>query len=306
MNSQFPQGREHDLPLAIIGISCIFPEADGLEAYWHNIRNGVDAITDVPDTHWSPNDFLNADPKAPDMTYASRGGFLPAVDFNPMDFGIAPHALEATDTAQLLGLYTARRALIDAGYGLDREFDRDRVSVILGVTGTLELTISLGARLGHPFWRRALAEAGVNGEVAEDVVRRIADSYVEWQEASFPGLLGNVVAGRIANRLDLGGTNCVVDAACASSLGALSSAFRPGRIALNTTTCSARATPITKTSGCRRVRQPTNWRTGSSLWRSERFVLSRPTARGILPSSGSPNKQHYPHIVSPLHRSASV
>src|SRR5207302_9984552 len=42
-----------------------------------------------------------------------------------------------------------------------------------------------------------------------------------WQENSFPGLLGNVVAGRISNRLDLGGTNCVVDAACASSLSAL-------------------------------------------------------------------------------------
>ncbi len=42
-----------------------------------------------------------------------------------------------------------------------------------------------------------------------------------WQENSFPGLLGNVVAGRIANRLDLGGTNCVVDAACASSLSAV-------------------------------------------------------------------------------------
>jgi len=221
MNSRTSQGREHDVPLAIIGISCIFPEADGLEAYWHNIRNGVDAITDIPDTHWAPDQYFDADPKAPDMTYASRGGFLPAVDFNPLDFGIAPNALEATDTAQLLGLYTARRALIDAGYGPDSDFDRDRVSVLLGVTGTSELTISLGARLGHPFWRRALAESGVHGEVAEDVVRRIADSYVEWQEASFPGLLGNVVAGRIANRLDLGGTNCVVDAACASSLSAL-------------------------------------------------------------------------------------
>ena len=46
--------------------------------------------------------------------------------------------------------------------------------------------------------------------------------YPPWQESSFPGLLGNVVAGRIANRLDLGGTNCVTDAACASSLSALS------------------------------------------------------------------------------------
>src|SRR5262249_15930530 len=63
--------------------------------------------------------------------------------------------------------------------------------------------------------------AGVAPDAAEEVVRRIADSYVGWQEDSFPGLLGNVVAGRIANRLDLGGTNCVVDAACASSLSAL-------------------------------------------------------------------------------------
>ena len=95
------------------------------------------------------------------------------------------------------------------------------MSVILGVTGTLELVIPLGARLGHPIWRRALHEAGVDGPTAEDVVRRIAESYVGWQENSFPGLLGNVAAGRIANRLDLGGTNCVVDAACASSLGAV-------------------------------------------------------------------------------------
>ena len=49
-------------------------------------------------------------------------------------------------------------------------------------------------------------------------MKAIADSYVGWQENSFPGLLGNVAAGRIANRLDLGGTNCVIDAACANSL----------------------------------------------------------------------------------------
>ena len=50
---------------------------------------------------------------------------------------------------------------------------------------------------------------------------RIAAGYAPWQENTFPGLLGNVVAGRIANRFDLGGTNCVVDAACAGSLAAL-------------------------------------------------------------------------------------
>ena len=212
---------EQAVPLAIIGIGCIFPKAEGLDEYWSNIKTGVDAITQVPSTHWSRDDYFDCDPKAPDRTYADRGGFLPSIQFDPLEFGIAPSAIEATDTSQLLGLVAAKQALLDAGYGPDRCFDRDRVSVILGVTGTLELAIPLGARLGHPIWRRALKEAAVDDSVAEEVVQRISNSYVEWQENSFPGLLGNVVAGRIANRLDLGGTNTVVDAACASSLSAL-------------------------------------------------------------------------------------
>jgi len=67
---------------------------------------------------------------------------------------------------QLLGLVAAGHALKDAGYGPERAFDRNRTSVILGVTGALELVIPLGARLGHPIWRRALQEAGVEGSVA--------------------------------------------------------------------------------------------------------------------------------------------
>jgi acyl transferase domain-containing protein/NAD(P)-dependent dehydrogenase (short-subunit alcohol dehydrogenase family) len=207
-------------PLAIIGISCLFPKADDLQSFWRNIKHGVDAITPIPASHWNVADYFHADPKAPDQTYAQRGGFLSPVAFNPMEFGIAPKDVEATDTTQLLGLIAAKQALADAGYA-EKPFNKARTSVILGVTGALELVIPLGARLGHPIWRRALKEAGVAEPVAEDVVQRISDSYVGWQENSFPGLLGNVAAGRIASRLDLGGTNCVVDAACASSMAAL-------------------------------------------------------------------------------------
>jgi acyl transferase domain-containing protein/NAD(P)-dependent dehydrogenase (short-subunit alcohol dehydrogenase family) len=208
-------------PLAVIGLSCLFPKAADPGEFWSNIRRGVDAITEVPPSHWNPDAYFDADPKSPDRTYARRGGFLSPVEFDPLEFGIAPSNLEAIDTSQLLGLVGAKRALEDAGYGADRQFDRSRVGCILGVTGTLEMVIPLGARLGHPKWRQALKEAGVADDVAEDVIQRISDSYVSWQENSFPGLLGNVVAGRIANRLDLGGTNCVVDAACASSLSAI-------------------------------------------------------------------------------------
>ncbi len=222
-----PADPTHPVPVAIIGMGCLFPKAESLSDYWSNIRNRVDAIGDVPETHWRPEDYFDADPKAPDRTYARRGGFLSPVDFPPLDFGIAPNNLDATDTTQLLGLMVARQALEDAGYGegSTKPLDRGRVSVILGVTGTLELVIPLGARLGHPIWRRALKASGVPEGQAEEVVKRIADSYVGWQENSFPGLLGNVAAGRIANRLDLGGTNCVIDAACASSVGAVNLAI---------------------------------------------------------------------------------
>ena len=207
-------------PLAVIGIGCVFPKAKTLREYWANIKSGTDAIGDVPASHWSREDYFDKDPKKPDHVYAYKGGFLQPYDFDPAEFGLAPNTLEATDPAQLFGLVAAKMALADAGYPVEKDWDKSRVSVILGVTGTLELVVPLGARLGHPRWRKALSEAGVPKEQAEEVVERIADSYVPWQESSFPGLLGNVIAGRIANRFNLGGTNCTVDAACGSSLSA--------------------------------------------------------------------------------------
>jgi acyl transferase domain-containing protein len=208
-------------PIAIIGIGCLFPRSPGLKAYWRLLRCGHDAIDDVPATHWRRSDYFDPDPKRPDHVYCTRGGYLEAVPFDPTEFGIPPNLLESTDTSQLLGLVAARMALDDAGYPSGRAFNRERTSVVLGVTGTQELVIPLGARLGHPIWQRALEEAQVSEAQQEAVLRRIGEAYVPWQENSFPGLLGNVVAGRIANRLDLGGTNCVVDAACASSMSAL-------------------------------------------------------------------------------------
>ena len=209
-------------PIAIVGMGGVFPGARNVAEFWRVIREGRDCITDVPESHWKAADYLDADPKAPDMTYCARGGFLPTLNFDPTEFGIPPTILEATDTSQLISLIAAKAAMDDAGYGDDqKDFQRERVSVVVGVTGTQELVLPLSGRLGHPIWRKALADAGITGAKADEIVARIGDGYVPWQENSFPGLLGNVVAGRISNRLNLQGTNCVVDAACASSLSAI-------------------------------------------------------------------------------------
>ncbi|MBI2787769.1 MAG: SDR family NAD(P)-dependent oxidoreductase [Elusimicrobia bacterium] len=210
------------IPLAVVGLGGVFPKAKTLRQYWANIKNKVDAIQDVPATHWSKEDYFDADPKKQDKVYSYKGGFLDAYDFDPSEFGLSPNTLEATDPAQLFALVAAKMALADAGYPVDKDtWERGRVSCILGVTGALEIVIPLGARLSLPAWRKAILAAGVPPTQAEDALARMSDEFVPWQEASFPGLLGNVIAGRVANRFNLGGTNCVVDAACGSSLSAM-------------------------------------------------------------------------------------
>ena len=212
-------------PIAIIGMASLFPQAKNLREYWQNIVNKLDCITDIPPTHWSVEDYYDPNPRTPeDKTYCKRGGFLPHVDFNPMDFGIPPNILEVTDVSQLLSLLVAKQAMEDAGYSESREFNRETVGVILG-SAALKLGIPLSARLQYPIWKKALKSSGLSDEDTQKIIEKIKSAYVKWDENAFPGMLANVISGRIANRLNLGGINCTVDAACASSFAALKMAI---------------------------------------------------------------------------------
>lgn len=212
-------------PIAIVGIASIFPQANNLQQYWENILNEVDCITEVPASRWKVDDYFDPDPRAVDKTYCKRGGFVSDVDFNPMEFGLPPNLLEVTDISQLLSLVVAKQALEDSGYGESTNFDREQAGIILGVTVGRQLTSPLNARMQYPIWERVLKNSGLSDLETQAIVEKIKLAYVEWNENAFPGMLGNVVAGRIANRLNLGGTNCTLDAACASSLAAFKMAI---------------------------------------------------------------------------------
>ncbi|MEZ0355177.1 beta-ketoacyl synthase N-terminal-like domain-containing protein, partial [Mycobacterium sp. SA01] len=205
-------------------MSAIYPGESGLDGFWRTITTGRDAIADVPPSHWLIEDYFDADPKTPDRTYCKRGGFIDPVDFDPVKFGLPPNALPSTDTGQILALVAARQLLDEVQRG-GAEVDLDRVDVVLGVASTTELVVQMGSRMQRPIWRKALLENGLSETEADEICQDIADHYVPWQESTFPGLLGNVIAGRVANRLNLGGANFVTDAACASSLSALQSAL---------------------------------------------------------------------------------
>ncbi|MFG2004315.1 beta-ketoacyl synthase N-terminal-like domain-containing protein [Spirillospora sp. NPDC048911] len=216
-------GRPRQEPIAIIGLSALMPGSAGMGGFWRTVVEGDDLITDVPPGHWLVSDYYDPDPAAPDKTYGHRGSFLDPVDFDPLAFGLPPSALPATDTAQTLTLIAAQRLLDDVERCSPAGYDRDRAGVILGA-GPLELLTTMANRMQRPVWTKAMRAAGLPESQVQSICDRIAEHYVPWQEATLPGLLSNVLAGRVANRFDLHGTNFVTDAACAGSLAALSAA----------------------------------------------------------------------------------
>ncbi|MEM7714665.1 MAG: beta-ketoacyl synthase N-terminal-like domain-containing protein, partial [Cyanobacteria bacterium P01_A01_bin.68] len=212
-------------PIAIVGMASIFPQARNIKEYWQNIVDEIDCITDIPETHWNVEDYYDSNPRTKeDKTYCNKGGFIPSIDFNPMEFGIPPNILEVTDVSQLLSLVVAKEAMEDAGYSEKREFNRENVGVVLG-SAALKLGVPLSSRLQYPIWKKALKSSGLSDEDTQKIIEKIQSAYVQWDENAFPGMLSNVISGRIANRFNLGGLNCTVDAACASSLAALKMAI---------------------------------------------------------------------------------
>lgn len=212
--------------IAVVGVSALFPGSAGGQSFWRNILAAEDFMQDIPANHWLTEDYYDEDQSRVGKTYATRGAFLPKVDFDPMEFGMPPNQLSSTDTAQLLALIVAKKVLEDALSVQFEKVDPRNVSVILGVASATELVGQMAGKIQRPHWVKALRDAGLPESKVQEVCDGIEKTYPEWNESTFPGLLGNVVAGRIANRLNLGGTNCVIDAACASSLGSVSMAIQ--------------------------------------------------------------------------------
>ena len=211
--------------IAIVGIASIFPESSNKDEYWDKILKEVDCIKDVPSDRWEIEDYFSKDKKAPDKSYSKRGSFIPKIDFDPVEFGLPPDILEQTDASQLLSLVVARDVLKDSGYYETDTMPRDKMGIVLGVAGGQKLHNSLTNRLQYPIWKKVLTSSGLDETNADKIVEKIKKAYVPWRENSFPGLLSNVVSGRIANRFNFGGLNCTTDAACASSFAALKMAI---------------------------------------------------------------------------------
>jgi acyl transferase domain-containing protein/NAD(P)H-dependent flavin oxidoreductase YrpB (nitropropane dioxygenase family)/NAD(P)-dependent dehydrogenase (short-subunit alcohol dehydrogenase family) len=211
-------------PIAVIGMACLYPDAPDVSSLWRNILRNHDAIREVPKERWDANLFYEAGTRSPDRVVSQWGGFLDEIVFDPMRYGIVPNALHSIEPNQILALETMRRALENAGYDENtRALPRERTGIVLGAGGVSDLGLAYGTRC---MAEKYFHESDLDRETRDAAIGALRRATPEQTEDSFPGTLANVIAGRVANRLGFGGLNCVVDAACASSLAALETAVK--------------------------------------------------------------------------------
>ena len=220
--------------VAVVGVGAVLPDAPNAPTFWENLKTGRYSITETPAGRWDPALYFDPDPRAPDKTYSKIGGWVRDYEWSPLEWRlpVPPRVGEAMDRGQKWSVGACREALLDYGYP-DRALDTERTAVVLGnaMAGDQHYLTALPIYLPEyveeldrlPSFtalpasaRRALVE-----ELREAIHRRLPGI----SEDSMPGELGNIIAGRVANLLDLHGPNFIVDAACASALAAADAAI---------------------------------------------------------------------------------
>ncbi|MDF5715348.1 MAG: aminotransferase class III-fold pyridoxal phosphate-dependent enzyme [Rhizonema sp. NSF051] len=120
--------------IAIIGMGCRFPGANHPEGFWHLLRNGVDAITEVPSDRWDIDTLYDPNPATPGKMNTRFGSFLNQVDqFAPGFFMISPREAERMDPQQRLILEVAWEALENAGLAPDK-LAMSQTGVFMGIS----------------------------------------------------------------------------------------------------------------------------------------------------------------------------
>ena len=185
--------RERREPIAIVGLGCRFPgDADSPEAFWQLLRNGVDAVAEVPKDRFDADAYYDPNPDAPGKISTRQGSFLRNVyHFDPQFFGISPREAASMDPQQRLLLEVAWEALEHAGVAPD-SLSGSATGVFLGICRSDYTSLQL--------------ESGDPGRL---------DLYYASGQAH------SVAAGRVSYVLGLQGPSIALDTACSSSLVAL-------------------------------------------------------------------------------------
>ncbi len=217
--------------IAIVGMACLFPGADTPQRFWANICQKLEFVGE-PLPAWDAERYLQA--TGTSFVPTARGGYLgEAFAADPAEMGVMPSSVDGSEPDQFLALRIAKAALADAGA---LHLDHTKTGVILGHSTYLHrgnaAVVQHGVVLDQTRALLGQLLPGADPAVLDRVRAELASRLPQFNADTAPGLVPNVMTGRIANKLDLRGPNYLIDAACSSSLLAVQAAMhelRAGR-----------------------------------------------------------------------------
>lgn len=183
-------------PIAVVGMGCRFPGADNPEEFWQLLREGRDAITQIPDEYWDRSKYYDPQPNTPGKICTTYGGFVPHLkEFDASFFRVAPREATSLDPQQRLLLEVSWEALENAAIPADK-IKGSQTGVFIGVSAT-------------DYWHQLLSRKTTE-----------IDAYLT------TGNTHSLASGRISHFFDFTGTSMSLDTACSSSLVAVHLAIK--------------------------------------------------------------------------------
>jgi polyketide synthase PksN len=189
------------LDIAVIGLSGRYPQSRDIEAFWRNLRDGRDCITEIPEDRWDWHTYYSEDRSQAGRHYCKWGGFIEDADkFDPLFFNVSPSAAEYMDPQERLFLEHAWMAMEDAGYRRE-----DLQKPLRGSLDDADMPAQVGVYAGVMYGEYQLLGLEAN---------RSGKSLA----------LGNFyasIANRVSYVLNLHGPSMAIDTMCSSSLTAI-------------------------------------------------------------------------------------
>lgn len=119
--------------IAIIGMSCKFPQADSCQEFWNNLVSGKDSVCEVTKERWDIDEYYETDITNKNKTYAKWCAQIDDIDkFDNSYFNISPKEAQAMDPKQRILLEQVARCIEDAGVSLN-QLQKKVTSVYVGI-----------------------------------------------------------------------------------------------------------------------------------------------------------------------------
>ncbi|MFO7886217.1 MAG: SDR family NAD(P)-dependent oxidoreductase [Desulfobacteraceae bacterium] len=219
----------NDDRIVIAGLGVMLPGAKTIDDFWEKLTTGEKQLSPVPEDIFSNTSYAAMGDKSIYHIPMVQAGVIKDFKFNNAKYRMPPKTVRSIEKGQIYGLEAADEAISTSG--LENHLTKgNKIGVILGtIPGERQNKNILRVRKEH------LAKIIKNSksvspeksrEIAEKLVEQIRQRIPENNEDTTPGLLSNIISGRIANHFGLNGANYVIDASCASAVVAIRNAAR--------------------------------------------------------------------------------